>query len=133
MLGMLFDQRVDLAHPIRRHPKQIICKPAHLGACGAVLGPERPPYLVCILLSHVRLEKHLQCDFAGFSSSTQLAVSDQPSAIRATASSVYMEVIPVRDRYRIPSEGGESPVTTAKVWSYAICDESAFQRGFWFR
>ena len=70
MLGMALNQSVDFRKPVRSHAKQIIGKPAHFRAGPGVFCPKGPPHMVRILLSHIRLEKHLQSQFAGFSAST---------------------------------------------------------------
>src|SRR5581483_2261659 len=38
-----------------------------------MLRPERFPHVICILLSHIRLEKHLQSQFPGFASSPHIS------------------------------------------------------------
>jgi hypothetical protein len=70
MFGMTLDQSIDFRKPIRRHAKQVVGKPSHLGAGRRMLRPKRMPNVIGILLSHIRLEKHLQSQFAGFPPST---------------------------------------------------------------
>src|SRR5579872_886707 len=80
---MLLDQPIDLAYTVGRDAEQVVRKPAHLGARGPMLGPECAPDVIGILLSHIRLEKHLQRDLPGFASCThESALSCQPSAFR---------------------------------------------------
>src|SRR5579872_2008798 len=90
---MLLDQLVDLSHAIERNTKQVVCKAAHLSARRGIFRPEGSPYVLGILLAHVRLKQHLQRQLAGFSPCTHSAVSLQPSAFSkkyfSPASSVY--------------------------------------------
>jgi len=59
MLGMTFDQTVDLLMATGRHAKQIFGKIPDIGADITPLTPERFADLLGVLLSHISLEKHL--------------------------------------------------------------------------
>jgi hypothetical protein len=70
VLGVALDEAVDFPAAVGGHAEKIVGKPAHVGAGPVMLAPEGAAYVISILLSHVSLEKHLQCHFAGFSAST---------------------------------------------------------------
>jgi hypothetical protein len=73
MLGVAFDQSVDVSGPIGRGTEQVIGEAPDLIVHFTSLCPERAANVVGALPAHVRLKEHLQSQFAGFSSSAQVS------------------------------------------------------------
>ena len=66
MLGMTFDQTVNLRGAIGGHTKKIFGKSSNLGVYGTAFAPKRAAHVFRILPAHVGLKQHLQDKFAGF-------------------------------------------------------------------
>jgi hypothetical protein len=71
MLGVTFNQFVNIACAIGRNAKEIVCEALDLVGDFVAFCPEGAAHVIRTLLAHISLKEHLQDQFAGFAAGAQ--------------------------------------------------------------
>jgi len=72
VFGVLLDELINFFSSIGSHAKEIVGETLHIFSHGIAFLPKSLTDVMRSLLAHVRLEEHLQHEFAGFAASAHI-------------------------------------------------------------